>query len=98
MVIENAVTAANHGFPYRRVRKPNARCKVVSVGMNQRFLEQISVLRRDESSRGRVEIGPFEISFSWWGGELVSEAKIQRQPPVEVPVVLDKQEIHVLIN
>src|SRR5262249_17287802 len=77
MVVKDTVTAADYRFRRNGVGKPDTRREIVSVLMDERFLEQISTFRRHERSGSAIEIRPFEILFARRCGGLIPEAQIQ---------------------
>src|SRR4029079_13746388 len=56
MRVEDPVSASHDDLVPWRVRKPDARCDVVTIGMDQRPLEDAAVLGKDHCASPGLEI------------------------------------------
>src|SRR5262249_24959027 len=98
MVVEHSVAAADYGFRSNGVCETDARRKIVPVGRDERLILKRSILGGHKPVGGGEEIRPFEIALTRRGGELIAQPEVQGQLAADLPVVLNEQEVHMLID
>src|SRR5207237_665606 len=98
VVVEHAVAAADYSSWSSRVREAHPRCEVVAIRLDQCLIPQRPFFCEDELPRRRIEVGPFELPFARRGCEFIAQPEIQSQLARNLPIVLQEDEIHVLID